>query len=279
MGNGFVTRRTIDNTTITAIGWRRALTVCAAALLLGTPLSACTPRASDDPSTSTTGTATPGAGDDHPWHTDIVATTFWVGEVFDPDADDGSQMLSTYDSQWYSSYGGCDGLLIDGECVTEPRTADNGYFPTSMTPLENPFYLDLPFDDINNEDAFARRGSVIPWARQDGYAGRESDRDFSYMKNRWVEIHKDGKSCYGQIQDAGPGQYDDAEYVFGTDDARPLNERYNGAGMDVSPALNGCLGFADLNGADDRVSWRFVDDDDVPPGPWLNLITTRQVNN
>ena len=34
----------------------------------------------------------------YPWHTDIVATTFWVGEVFDPNASDGSQVISTYDS-------------------------------------------------------------------------------------------------------------------------------------------------------------------------------------
>ena len=29
----------------------------------------------------------------YPWHTDIVATTFWVGEVFDPNASDGSQVI------------------------------------------------------------------------------------------------------------------------------------------------------------------------------------------
>ena len=44
--------------------------------------------------------------------------------------------------------------------------------------------------------------------------------------------------------------------------------------MDVSPALNSCLAFADLNGADDRVDWQFVDDADVPAGPWRILVTT-----
>ena len=137
----------------------------------------------------------------------------------------------------------------------------------------------MPFDDVNNADAFARRASVIPWAQDPGYAGHETDPGFSYMKNRWVEIAKGGKTCYGQIQDAGPGEYNDAEYVFGESDTRPLNERYNGAGMDVSPALNGCLGFSDLNGDQDRVNWRFVDDDDVPPGPWRTLVTTSPVNH
>lgn len=250
---------------------RRSTTIGAVALLLtGTVLSACINASGAEPE------AIKASG--YPWHTDIVATTFWVGEIFDPTAADGSQMYSTYDSDWYANYGGCDGIEVAGDCVTEPRTPVNGYFPTTMAPRENPFYLDLPYDDLNDQGAFARRSLVIPWAQDPGYVGHEDDQDFSYMKNRWVEITKDGKSCFGQIQDAGPGEYNDAEYVFGTADARPQNQRYGGAGMDVSPALNGCLGFADLNGDKDRVNWRFVDDDDVPEGPWLDVVTSSPVN-
>ena len=29
-------------------------------------------------------------------------------------------------------------------CTFEPRSAANDYFPTQMTPKQNPFYLDLP---------------------------------------------------------------------------------------------------------------------------------------
>jgi hypothetical protein len=90
-------------------------------------------------------------------------------------------------------------------------------------------------------------------------------------------ISKDGKTCYGQIQDAGPGQYNDADYVFGTNDRRPKNTKFNSAGMDVSPALNGCLGFTDLNGDNDHVDWRFVEPADVPGGPWRTLVTTSGV--
>ena len=99
------------------------------------------------------------------------------------------------------------------------------------------------------------------------------------MKNRWVQISNGDRTCYGQIEDAGPGQYNDADYVFGSNDQRPANTKFNGAGMDVSPALNGCLGFADINGEDDRVDWRFVEADDVPDGPWRQLITTSQVTS
>ena len=209
----------------------------------------------------------------YPWHTRIVATTFWVGEIFDPDAADGSQMISTYDDHWYASYGGCDGRLRGDTCTTERRFARNGWFPRRMTPKQNPFYLDLPYDDLNDTIGFRRRGDVVPWATRPRYADRVDDPDVSLMKNRWVQITSRGRTCYGQIQDAGPGKYHDARYVFGHRDARPASRRYHRAGMDVSPALNGCLGFRALDGDRDRVAWRFVDDRDVPRGPWRRLVT------
>jgi hypothetical protein len=147
-----------------------------------------------------------------------------------------------------------------------------------MFPRENPFYLDLPFDDVNDPAAFARRAAVVPWAGDPGYAGHASDRQFSYMKNRWVKLMRDGETCYGQIEDAGPGEYDDYQYVFGTGGRRPASRQYNGAGLDVSPALTGCLGFSELNGDDDRVDWMFVDSADVPQGPWTRVVTTRGVS-
>ncbi len=273
--------------------------VCGAALALGVVLvvvvshpagevepSAPTGIPAPTGSPSPTGGRSPGAPNPspptatdsgYPWHTDIVVTTFWVGEIFDPDAADGSQELSTYDSAWMSSYGGCDGVTTGGSCETEPRTASNGYFPTSMTPRENPFYLDVPFDDVNDPNAFALRDAVVPWAGEQPYASHSGDRDFSYLKNRWVELVYQGRTCFGQIQDAGPGVYDDAAYVFGTDDARPANTRYGGAGLDVSPALTGCLGLPELNGMTPGISWRFVEAEDVPTGPWTLVVTTSGV--
>ena len=111
----------------------------------------------------------------YPIHTGIVSTTFWVGEIFDPTAADGSQMYSTYDGDWFAHYGGCDGVATRGGCSTERRTSANAYFPTRMSPRENPFYLDLPFDDVNDRQAFARRAQVIPWANDPGYAGHAND--------------------------------------------------------------------------------------------------------
>ena len=221
------------------------------------------------------GSGGPGEGR-YPWHTNIIAKTFWVGEIFDPNAADGSQVLSAYDDNWVASYGGCDGAWTDGRCHTERRFDDNGWFPRSMVPLQNPFYLDLPYDDVNDDRTFETRAEHIPWAADEPYASRASDRNFSLMKDRWVEIRRGEYFCFGQIEDAGPGKYDDANYVFSQNDARPANERHHGAGMDVSPAINGCLNFTELDGDGERVDWRFVDDEDVAAGPWKWLITTTE---
>ncbi len=246
------------------------------------PPSSSTP--SPEPSTSASPppeVVTPPAGGGtasaYPWHRNIPSTTFWVGEIFDPSAEDGTQEYSTYDSRWLASYGGCDGIVELGDCLTEPRTAAADYFPTVMTPRENPFYLDVPYDDVNDPTGFARRDEVVPWAGQEPYRSHRGDRGFSYLKNRWVQLVSGGRTCYGQIEDAGPGQYHDAAYVFGGGDVRPANTRYGGAGLDVSPALTGCLAFPELDGDTGRVDWRFVDASEVPPGPWSRIVTTSGV--
>jgi len=171
------------------------------------------------------------------------------------------------------------------KCQTEKRTAANGFYPTSMIPKENPFYLDLPFDDLNDPSGYRQRGKTIPWANDPGYAGKAQDPNFSLMKNRWVQLTRAGSTCYGQIQDAGPadeesgGRYDDAAYVFGANDFRPLNKEFGGAGMDVSPALTGCLNLRDLDGiSPGDLSWRFVEAANVPAGPWTKIVTTSQVD-
>lgn len=133
------------------------------------------------------------------WNSCVVATTFWVGEIRDPNAADGSQMFSAYDGSWYERYGGCDGDDSDGTCNTEERNASNGYFPKNMESLENPFYLDLPFNDVSNPSAFSKR-HLIPWANDPGYVGNLDNEGFSYMKNRWVELRLKEKTCFAQIQ-------------------------------------------------------------------------------
>jgi hypothetical protein len=248
---------------------------------------------------------------EYPWHTEIVATTFWVGEIFDADLPDGSQVCSTYDANWAKNWsgrstsrvpadspgcagaptGGCDGRAEYGgaavgarwilKCETGERSESEDYFPDGSAPRENPFYLDVPYDDLNDEIGFEQRCDVIPWASDADYAELCDADDFSFMKNRWVEIvGPNNETCYGQIQDAGPSHddlYHDSDYVFGDGDARPVQENFNNAGMDVSPALNACLGFEDINGASDTVAWRFIETADVPDGPWMRVVTSSGV--
>ena len=269
-----------------------------------TPTPSATPTAtpSATASPSPTPTATPVSGG-YPWHTGIVVTTAWVGELFDAHASDGSQVCSAYDSQWAFDFsgvnigpapggtscagapmGGCDGISSGTKpgnftCQTERTSAANGYFPLHMTPLENPFYLDLPFDDVNNAQAFAQRCAVVPWAQQMDPSGAHcADKTFSYMKNMAVElVGANGQHCIGQVEDAGPHEYDDTAYVFGANDARPHSRAFNGAGMDISPALRDCLGINQLNGDTATADWRFIDPAQVPDGPWKTIWTTSGV--
>lgn len=210
----------------------------------------------------------------YPLHTNITATVFWIGEpVGNGSTEDNA--ISAYDDRWLAHYGG-----------TDPYAPARRYpwFPP-FRPHENPFYLDVPYDDFaDNGKARRDRLQVVPWASAAKAAlgaAAATGNPYSLMKNRWVEIvHSRSAAqrvCYGQIEDAGPYVYDDAAYVFGTGDPRPRSRLATNAGMDVSPALRDCLGFNGLNNDENRVDWRFVDASQVPAGPWRRVVTTRQV--
>ncbi len=193
-------------------------------------------------------------------HKNITATVFWVGE---PEGKGSSEdnALSAWDDEWQKSYGGYDDYVNR-----------NGYYPAGFVPKENPFYLDVPYDDFDYEGERKNNVyTVVPWAYEKVWGPEES-----MMKNRWVKIIKGDTVCYGQNEDAGPYQYDDYEYVFGTQ--QPKNRKANNAGMDVSPALRDCLKFEGLNSDSNKVDWQFVDEREVPPGPWKEIITTSQIN-
>lgn len=204
----------------------------------------------------------PAQGDEneYPLHENITATVFWVGEpVGNGSSEDNA--FSSWDDDWLASYGGYD----DPFCR-------EGYFPCGFTPQENPFYVSVPFNDFHDNGTRKQIAyAVVPWAGAKEWRARES-----MMKNRWVKISREDITCYGQVQDTGPYEYNDYEYVF--NNARPLNQRANGAGMDVSPALRDCLGFQGENNAENKIDWRFVDETIIPKGPWKESLTTSQVN-
>jgi hypothetical protein len=196
----------------------------------------------------------------YPLHRNIAATVFWVGE---PQGGGSSEdnALSAWDDDWQAHYGGYD----------DPFNR-NGHYPAGFAPKENPFYLDFPYNDF--DDAGRRKANafeVVPWAKEKEWGPQES-----MLKNRWVKLIRNNNVCYGQIEDAGPYEYDDHAYVFGT--SAPKNTIANSAGLDVSPALRDCLTFDGQNNADNKVDWQWIDAKDVPPGPWKEIVTTSQVN-
>ena len=201
------------------------------------------------------------AGRTYPWHTSITATVFWVGEPADADTNNITNSVSAWDDHWVAHYGG-----------TDDPAQRAGYYPVGYTPHENPFYLDLPYNDFTDQGKRRADVTSVPW-----YGDRSWAADQSVMKNRWVRVRHNGRTCYGQIEDAGPRYYDDTAYVFGS--ARPRNRDYaNGTGIDVSPALRDCLGFDGLDNADNQVDWQFVDDAALPSGPWNAITTTSNID-
>lgn len=193
----------------------------------------------------------------YPWKTHITATVFWVGEQ--PTQNNPTpNCKSSWDMKWSENFGGYDNP------AAEKRVAchTTGQFrPAGFAPKLNPFYIALPYNDVmpgNRHKPEASR--VIPWFhRFDPPPGR------TVLKGRWVQLHFNGRSCYAQWEDCGPWVTDDWAYVFG--DKRPKATQNNSAGIDISPAVRDYLGMQ----SHQKLHWRFVEDNQVPQGPWLRF--------
>jgi hypothetical protein len=196
----------------------------------------------------------------YPVHQNVTATVFWVDEPVGGGSSE-DNAVSAWDDEWQKHYGGFD----------DPQNR-NGFLPAVFTPLENPFYLDLPYNDYtDNGVRKTNAAQVVYWAKSKTWGKSES-----MMKNQWVKLTSNGVTCYGQIEDAGPYQYDDYKYVFGT--STPKSKLANSAGLDVSPALRDCLKFNGWNNDENKVDWQFVEAKDVPSGPWKIIVTSSQIN-
>jgi hypothetical protein len=181
------------------------------------------------------------------WKTNITTTVFWVGEQAaenNPVPND----KSAWDGGWYSSYGGYDN--------PNPSARVN-FIPAKFLPRQNPFYVALPYNDVEDHHTKPEAARVIPWFKsafvRDGQ---------SVCKGRWIAIRHGNRIAYAQWEDVGPFTTDHWQYVFGNE--RPRPNRNRDAGLDVSPAVRDYLG---LNGMD-VTDWKFVSFRSVPPGPW-----------
>ncbi len=188
----------------------------------------------------------------YPYKTDIVTTCFWVG-----DGPSGYNAMdnvkSAWDPRWVESFGGVDAPVQRTASVGKPGSVS---LPTTFVPRQNPYYVALPFNDLKFPD-IARK--LIPWWNDSAY---KSNPNKSQCQGRWIKIYYQGHICYAQWQDVGPYRVDHYGYVFGNE--RPMIASQ--AGLDVSPAVRDYLGLNGLN----KTTWRFVDSNEVPLGPWID---------
>ena len=185
----------------------------------------------------------------YPWHKNITATVFWVGEKPTP-RNLTPNKKSSWDTQWQRNFGGFD----------DPDKSQRvGYRPIAFIPRQNPFYIALPYNDvINHRQHKPEASKVIPWFRR---AMKPPGK--TTCKGRWVQIVFKGKVCYAQWEDCGPWTTTDYQYVFLN--KPPKNKQNKGAGIDVSPAVRDYLGMK----SGDQVSWRFIDFYRIRTrGPW-----------
>lgn len=187
----------------------------------------------------------------YPWKRDIVTTYFWIGEGASG-YNSTANYKSAWDQAWTHNFGGTDCPEDRVETARVGLTS----LPKRFAPTLNPFYVALPYNDIKYPEISRR---VVPWWNEEKF---KQNRWRSQCKGRWVMIEYKGRVCFAQWEDVGPLRFDDHQYVFGK--ARPTRE-HHGAGLDVSPAVRDYLGLTGLN----RTNWRFVDDDEVPYGPWI----------
>jgi hypothetical protein len=183
----------------------------------------------------------------YPWKVGIVTTIFWIGERpsgNNPVAND----RSSWDRNWYYSYGGYDN--------PEPGNRRN-YIPLSFVPRQNPFYVALPYNDVEGGHTKPEAAQVIPWFKQSFVRDGQS-----VLKSRWLEIRHGNRVCYAQWEDCGPFRTDHWQYVFGEERPRPNLNR--GAGLDVSPAVRDYLGLGNIDACD----WKFCEFREVQQGPW-----------
>jgi hypothetical protein len=183
----------------------------------------------------------------YPWRNGIVTTTFWVGEEAAKNNPVPNHM-SSWDMNWAANYGGTD---------DPDRKNRKDYMPAKFTPRQNPFYVALPYNDLQKGGHKPEASQVIPWFKEE-FRGKGK----TVLKGRWLAIRYKGKVCYAQWEDCGPFRTDHWQYVFGNE--RPKPNLNKGAGLDVSPAVRDFLGMSDT----DVTDWKFVEFDEIPTGPW-----------
>lgn len=190
----------------------------------------------------------------YPWKTHVTCTIFWIGEQ-PTSRNPTPNCKSSWDQKWAENFGGYD----DPDPARRIADHASGEFrPKAFVPKLNPFYIALPYNDVQGWGRHKPEASrAIPWFhRLRPAAGK------TVLKGRWLQIYNGSRSCYAQWEDCGPWVTDDWEYVFGN--KSPKTKQNGAAGIDLSPAVRDYLGLRSAQ----KVHWRFVEAGQVPDGPW-----------
>jgi hypothetical protein len=192
----------------------------------------------------------------YPWHPGIMASVFGPEE----NATASNAFISNKQSAWDKHW-------------------------RRRAPHENQFFVAVPYADYLDDGDFNPDNLRIPWHVR-------NVRGHSEIKNRWVEITRKlgGRTlwAYGQVEDVGPSDkrtaaaVSDPNYVFGPpghDPSDPIRVKPRNtfglkAGIDLSRPLARAL---KIRGSG-TVDWRFVDANQVPEGPWTEIVTSSQPN-
>jgi len=190
----------------------------------------------------------------YPWKTYVTATIFWCGEK-PTERNPTPNSKSSWDTAWAENFGGYD----DPDPAARIANHTTGEFrPKDFIPKLNPFYIALPYNDVLGWSGHKHEASrVIPW-----FSRMRPDPGKTVLKGRWIQIFFNKRSCYAQWEDCGPWVTDDWEYVFGN--KAPKATQNGSAGIDLSPSIRDYLGA----GSGTKIHWRFVEDGQVPYGPW-----------
>jgi hypothetical protein len=75
------------------------------------------------------------------------------------------------------------------------RERRNKHWLGGFAPKQNPFYVALPYGEFTHDNTLKTGTHRVPLYRS-GLG--------PLLKNRWVKIKRDGRSCFAQWHDVGP---------------------------------------------------------------------------
>jgi len=191
------------------------------------------------------------------WRENIITTVFYVGEYRKSRVGLLNNRSSAWIASWVKSFGGVD----------QPERST--VFPTKFKPKENPFYFALPLSDkalqsVGSNEIVPEFQEIVIFFNRIYSANSHAK---SFLKNTWIAIEAEGKTCYAQWQDVGPYTEDDPCYVLKNE--KPKFQQGNGPALDISPAVQKYMQIS----AKTITRWRFVPPTEVPDGPWKKIIS------